>query len=190
MKSMIIFPILSPFFSAPSEAPHLVTVYNSSSTSLVVRWSLLPEKHFQGKPIGYKIWCYSDESENDKKVVRLDYTTSTTTLKNLTVYTMYFIKVSAVSSGGIGPAKIVKARTDAEGTARFPENRILVMICQVTTIIPISYRKLEGYSLLLSIDGNRFISRPSLISKTLFENIMELTYSVSTISLHVMNFHG
>lgn len=121
--------------------------------------------------------------------MRLDHTTNTTTLTNLTVYTMYFIKVSAVSSGGIGLATIVKARTDAEGTARFPENRILVMICQVTTIIPIFYRKLEGDFLQLSIDGNRFISRPSLINKTSFENLMELTYSISTISLHVMNFH-
>lgn len=104
-------------FSAPSEAPHLVTAYNSSSTSFVVRWSHLPEKHFQGKPIGYRIRCYSNDSENDKKVVRLNYTTNTTTLTNLAIYTMYFIEVSAVSSGGIGLAKKVKARTDAAGAA-------------------------------------------------------------------------
>ena len=38
------------------------------------------------------------------------------TLTDLTVYTMYVIDVSAVSSGGIGPANTAKARTDAAGT--------------------------------------------------------------------------
>ena len=43
-------------------------------------------------------------------------TRNATTLSKLIVYTMYVINVSAVSSGGIGgPAKTVKARTDAEG---------------------------------------------------------------------------
>ena len=47
--------------------------------------------------------------------VSLNHKTNTTTLTNLTVYTMYVINVSAVSSGGIGPANTVKARTDADG---------------------------------------------------------------------------
>ena len=91
-------------------------MYYDSSTSLVVRWSHLLEKQFQGQPIGYKIAYYSDESENNRNVVRLNYTTNTTTLTNLTVYTKYVINVSAVSSGGIGPSNTVKARTDARGT--------------------------------------------------------------------------
>ena len=93
----------------------MVIVYNSSSTSLVVRWSHLPEKHFQGQPISYRISYHSEESENDTKVMSLNYTTNTTTLTNLTVYNVYVINVSAVSSGGIGPAKTVRARTDEEG---------------------------------------------------------------------------
>ena len=47
--------------------------------------------------------------------MNLNYTTNITTLKNLTVFTMYVINVSAVSSGGIGPAKTAGARTGAEG---------------------------------------------------------------------------
>ena len=46
----------------------------------------------------------------------VNYRTSTATLTNLTIYTMYTVKVSAVSSGGIGPANTMKARTGAEGT--------------------------------------------------------------------------
>ena len=45
----------------------------------------------------------------------VNYTTNTKTLTNLTVYTMYVINVLAVSSGGIGPARTARARTDAEG---------------------------------------------------------------------------
>ena len=100
--------------SAPSRSPHLVTAYTFSSTSLVVQWSLLLEENFQGQPIGYRIF-YSEEAEDDKKAVYLNYTTNIATLTNLTVYAMYVINVSAVSSGGIGPGKTAKARTGAEG---------------------------------------------------------------------------
>lgn len=94
----------------------MVTVYNSSSTTLVVKWSQLLNNDFQGKPIGYRITYYSEESENDAKLISLNYTTNIITLTNLTVYTMYVINVSAVSSGGIGTANTAKARTDARGT--------------------------------------------------------------------------
>jgi len=72
-------------------------------------------KYFRGKPIGYSIiYCVVD-MECDFNVVNLNYTTNTTTLKNLAVSTMYIVNVSAVSSGGVGPAKMVTTRTDAEG---------------------------------------------------------------------------
>ena len=103
-------------FSAPSQTPHLVTAYNFSSTSLVVKWSHLQKKDFLGKPIGYRITYNSAETENDTKVMSINYTSNITTLTNLTVYTMYVINVAAVSSGGIGPANTAKARTDARGT--------------------------------------------------------------------------
>ena len=94
----------------------MVTAHNSSSTSLVVNWSHLWEKQFQGKPIGYEITFHPVELEIDVSHVSVNYTTNSTTLTNLTAYTIYVIHVSAVSSGGIGPAKTVKARTGSEGT--------------------------------------------------------------------------
>ena len=42
-------------------------------------------------------------------------TRNATTLSKLTVYTMYVINVSAVSSGGIGLVKVVRTRTGAKG---------------------------------------------------------------------------
>ena len=97
----------------------MLTAYNSSSTSLVVKWSHLPEEHFQGEPIGYSITYYPDDLRRDSNFVTVSYkrTINTTTLTDLAVYTMYIINVSAVSSGGIGPANTAKARTDAEGIA-------------------------------------------------------------------------
>ena len=53
--------------------------------------------------------------ECDFNFVSVNYTTNTTTLRDLDVYTMYVVNVSAVSSGGVGPAKMVITRTDAEG---------------------------------------------------------------------------
>lgn len=57
--------------------------------------------------------------ESDFKVLNVNYTTNITTLTDLAVYTMYFINVSAVSSGGVGPANMTMTRTDAEGNEIF-----------------------------------------------------------------------
>ena len=93
----------------------MVAAQNVSSTSLVLEWSHLPEEHFQGKPIGYLITYHTVGSDHDKNVVWENVTRNATTLSNLTVYTMYVINVSAVSSGGIGPANAARTRTGVEG---------------------------------------------------------------------------
>ena len=101
--------------SAPVRAPGLVTADSTSSTSLIVKWSHLLSKEFQGIPIGYEINYHSVSSELDINYVRVNYTSNTTTLTNLTVYNTYVINVSAVSSGGIGPANTARVQTDARG---------------------------------------------------------------------------
>lgn len=110
---------------APLLAPGLLTAHNSSSTSLFVKWTGLQEEDFRGKPIGYNIIYYPVEVEGDINFLRVNYMTNTTMLTNLTFYTIYVINISAVSSGGIGPVKTAKARTDAEGTSVF-KLRLLV----------------------------------------------------------------
>lgn len=110
---------------APLLVPSLLTAHNSSSTSLLVKWTGLQEEDFRGQPIGYNVIYYSVEVESDINFLRVNYTTNTTMLTNLTVYTIYIINMSAVSSGGIGPVKTVKARTDAEGKDVF-KLRLLV----------------------------------------------------------------
>ena len=65
--------------------------------------------------MGYKIVYHPVNAESGRKSQNVNFTTNNTTLTNLTVYTMYVINVSAVSSRGIGPANTAKARTDAAG---------------------------------------------------------------------------
>ena len=101
---------------APVNAPGLVTAYSFSCTSLIVKWSHVAQEYFQGEPIGYEINYYPVNLELDVTYESVNYTTNTTRLSNLTVYTMYVINVSALSSGGIGPENTVKVRTDARGT--------------------------------------------------------------------------
>ena len=84
--------------------------------SLLVQWTLVGKGDFQGEPIGYEIKFHSVNLESKPNYTSVNYTTNTTVLTNLTVYTMYVINVSAVSSGGIGPANTAKAQTDARGT--------------------------------------------------------------------------
>ena len=103
---MLLFLLLTlKFILAPSRAPDLVIAYNTSNTSLVVKWSHLPRQYFRGEPIAYYIYYIPAHSETDYKITSVKYTTNTTTLTGLAVYTMYVVYVSAMSSRGVGPSK-------------------------------------------------------------------------------------
>ena len=90
----------------------MVTVYNISFISLAVKWSHVPKQYFQGRPVGYKIAFYPvNLGGPDYNRVSVKYSTNTTTLTGLVVDTMYTVEVSAVSSGGVGPARKAFAET-------------------------------------------------------------------------------
>jgi len=73
------------------------------------------KQYYQGKPTGYHITYYTFDYKGDFKFVSVNYTTNMTNLTDLAVDALYVVNVSAVSSGGVGPAKMVISRTDAEG---------------------------------------------------------------------------
>ena len=100
--------------SVPSRAPDVIIAYKSSSTSMMVTWSHVSKQYFNGKPIGYKISYYAVGLERKLTFMTVNYTNNTE-LTNLTAFTLYVINVSAVSSGGVGPGKTIKARTDNAG---------------------------------------------------------------------------
>ena len=93
----------------------MVIAQTANSTSLVVKWTHLPEEHFGGIPIGYHIAFFPAHLESNIKFMNVNLASNSSILSNLTAYTMYVINVSAVSPGGKGPAKTTKARTQAAG---------------------------------------------------------------------------
>lgn len=104
--------------SVPSRPPDWVTAYNTSSTSLVVKWTHVPKYHFGKNPVGYNIYYISDLDEHFQSV-SVNYTTSTITLTNLHVYTQYYVGVVAENSVGEGHAQTAFASTG--------ENRLLFL---------------------------------------------------------------
>ena len=101
--------------SAPARAPNIIIAYNSSSTSLVVKWSHLSKRYFNGEVLGYKVKYQPFGLESNISSVTVNYE-NITELTNLSAFTMYVVTVSAVSSGGVGPWNTNKARTDDAGT--------------------------------------------------------------------------
>ena len=125
----------------------MVNAHDLSSTNLLVKWSHLPKADFQGQPIGYFLTHHPDNMESEINSISLNYTTNSTTLTNLTVYTMYVINVSAVSSGGIGPANTMKARTDSEGSVELiiHGSKICSLIKNKLRIMTLLNSVVQGY---------------------------------------------
>ena len=78
-----------------------------------MKWNQIHNRYFQGRPIGYKIVFYPVDLKGRDYIdsVSVNYLTNATTLSGLAVDTMYTVQVSAVSSGGVGPAKETLAET-------------------------------------------------------------------------------
>ena len=79
----------------------------------------MPKQYFQGNRIGYNIRYYPVDLKRNTISFIVNYTKNTAALKNLTIYTMYIINVSAVSSGGVGPGNMTITQTEAEGMEVF-----------------------------------------------------------------------
>ena len=73
------------------------------------KWNHLLEEHFQGQSIGYYVTYFPANLKSGIDFVNVNLESNNTTLSNLTAPTMYVINVSAVSTGGVGPANTAKA---------------------------------------------------------------------------------
>ena len=98
----MLYSVLLFFQSAPTRAPGIIVAHNASAASLIVTWS-------------HKVTYHPVDLESVMSFVTVNLT-NTTELTNLLAYTMYVINISAVSSGGVGPWRSTKARTDDAGT--------------------------------------------------------------------------
>ena len=92
--------------SAPSVAPDSVLADSYSPSTLEIEWAGIPEKSFNGRPLGYNISYFPDGLESDLSFATIAYDFQSYYyhfLSGLAFNTTYVIRVSAVSGGGIGP---------------------------------------------------------------------------------------
>lgn len=143
------------FLSAPSRAPDIVIAQAVNSTSLVIKWSYLPEEHFRGLPTGYYIIYFPAYSKNDTNFVNVNFASNSTILSNLTTYTIYIINVSAVSLGGKGPANTARAQTQAKGNI-YAEIVGLHLSSIASSNTSITRKEALPYSKYLGCSGHAF----------------------------------
>ena len=75
----------------------------------------MSQQYFNGQPIGYKISYSISSLEDSWNSETVSFQVDTIELRNLSAYTEYAVRVSAVSSGGVGPGIQTFATTDQEG---------------------------------------------------------------------------
>lgn len=97
-------------FSVPFDAPNITATYNTSSTSIYVKWDR-PNDNING----YEIWVYRNDSRS-KPVFRMLVNCTETNITGLEVFTAYAIQVASFSDKGRGPlSDPVISITDEEG---------------------------------------------------------------------------
>ena len=75
----------------------------------------MSQQYFNGELIGYKISFSISSLQDSWNSETVGFQVDTIELRNLSAYTEYAVRVSAVSSGGVGPAIQTFATTDQEG---------------------------------------------------------------------------
>ena len=97
--------------SAPSEPPGNLTVHSENSTSVVVRWTPVPECCQFGIIKGYHVTLTDSTSATIAKNV----TSLEAEFVNLKKFHVYQISVIAFTSKGAGPKVSTSVSTDQDG---------------------------------------------------------------------------
>lgn len=103
--------------SAPSEPPSNLTVHRENSTSLVVRWTPVPECCQFGVIKGYHVTL--TDSNNSSAIVAKYVTNLEARFINLKNFHVYQISVKAFTSKGSGPEVSTSVSTDQDGMLVF-----------------------------------------------------------------------
>lgn len=98
----------------PSLAPKNLRAHNTSSTSLLVAWTLLPVNQVNGILLGYKV-TYKKHGKIFAREQNFNTTLNFTILTGLEKFTVYDVNVSAFTLVGNGPEANVTASTDQDG---------------------------------------------------------------------------
>lgn len=82
--------------------PVITDAYNTSTTSIVVKWDKIPSNRTQSLIVAYEVQIYRNDSR-DKPVKRVMVNCENVTIKGLERYTPYVIMVAGATIGGKGP---------------------------------------------------------------------------------------
>ena len=101
-------------FAAPIEAPVLVKAVNTSSTSIILKWTEISPENYGGILLGYRIYYRPADTKKKTKVIELSTTTFTYHLTDLFLWWSYEIRVGAYNRVGIGVTTNVTVQTDED----------------------------------------------------------------------------
>ena len=94
-------------------APPNVTARNSSSTSILLEWDLMPEEDWNGIILGYVI-CYTGRDGVEQTFVH-ESTSSSLDLQGLEKFTEYSFQLTVFNSiGESNRSEIVSCKTDQD----------------------------------------------------------------------------
>ena len=104
-------------FSVPSAAPPNVTAQNTSSTSILLEWDLMPEDDRNGILLGYVVY-YNRTTGTETSFVHRS-TERSVEITNLERYTIYQFEMTAFTSIGQGNRSTVIYCTTDEDSKSF-----------------------------------------------------------------------
>jgi protein sidekick len=102
----------------PGQPPHIVSVYNTSSTSLRVTWLPIPEKYLYGQLLGYRVFYKDTTTTNTSDYLSVDVGPDAleADITGLVKYRDHVVQVSGFNRQGEGiPSKGVIVSTDEDG---------------------------------------------------------------------------
>ena len=97
--------------SAPTRPPSNLTVHNENSTSLVVRWTPVPDCCQFGIIKGYQVTL----TDSTSATITKNLTNLEARFVNLKKFHEYQISVNAFTSKGAGPKASTSVSTDQDG---------------------------------------------------------------------------
>jgi len=107
---------MSSISPGPTHPPANVTAFNTSSTSILITWSEVPQEHQHYAILGYHVIYYRDNDSQINNITILSNASLAFEAKDLRKYTKYFIQVTAYNIYGAGNAsKLLEVFTNEDG---------------------------------------------------------------------------
>ena len=99
----------------PSLPPTDITAYNTSSTSLTVKWNPVPQGYAHGIVLGYMV-LYKREKDLNNSYINIPSPVTSVELTDLNKFTTYVVKVLAFTIKGNGAmTNGTQAKTHEDG---------------------------------------------------------------------------